>query len=179
MSGLRCGTIVALLLALGACALPGSSGYEDWQGFYTQLGTMEPGESRMQYQAALERHQQSPSAASRLQLAYLILFFPESQAEPAENVAVLLQDIEGDQELAPIRDLLLRYSQLAKTHASQTAKLKELGQQCQAVKSKHESLQRESKGLEQKLAVCADQLEALKQIESVMSAPQPALRLLP
>lgn len=132
----------------------------------------------MQYQAVLERHQQSPSATSRLQLAYLTLFFPRSQAEAAqaENVEALLQDIDDDNELAPIRDLLLRYSQQGKAHVSQSVRLKELEQQCEVAASRHDELRRESDVLKQRIAVCAEQLEALKQIESVMSAPETGQR---
>lgn len=176
----RC-IIVVLVLALGACALPGGSGYKDWRSFYYQVATLEPEEIRAHYQAVFEHHQQSPSATSRLQLAYLTLFFPQPQGEApqSESVEALLKDIADNHELAPIRDLLLRYSQQGKAHASQSVRLKELDQQCKVVATRQDELRRENDALEQKLAVCADQLEALKQIESVMSAPEPGQRSLP
>ncbi len=172
---------MTLVLALGACALPGASSYDEWQGFTSRVSAMEHKERQAQYNALIEHHQSAPSAESRLQLAYLGLFYPQLQAgdRESEGVMELLEAIDADHELAPIRDLLLRYAQLGQAHATQSQKLGALGRECELVASSLDDSRRESEKLEQQVTLCADQLEALKQIESVMSAPEPNVQARP
>lgn len=173
--------VLISVLILGACALPRHNAYDEWRSFYSQVDKMSPRERNAQFVNVRTRHKESPSAITRLQLAYLTLLSPtpETGSYGAESTAALLGGIPDDHELVPVRDLLSRSLQLRKNQSSATAELKKLRQQCEVVADSREALQREHGALQNEVAVCADQVEALKEIESVMSAPEPSTPRLP
>lgn len=181
MNTLRRGLILVLVLLLGACALARQNAYDEWRSFYSQVDTMSAQERSAQFAIVRTRHEQSPSAITRLQLAYLTLLSTTSGAGgyQAGNAEALLKGIDDHHALAPVRDLLSRSLQLREKHASTTTELKKLRLQCDAVTDSRDKLQRERAVLQQEVAVCAEQVDALKEIESVMSDLEPVSPTLP
>jgi len=181
MNSLHRGGALILVLLLSNCALPRQNAYDEWRDFYLQMETMNTAERNAQALKLRTRHEQSPSAITRLQLAYLTLLSPSSDggAYSAKRTAALLEGIEDDHELAPLRDLLSRSIQLRESQANVTAELKELRAECVLVVDSREKLRAEREALEYEVVSCADQVEALKEIENVMSAPDSSPAMLP
>lgn len=167
--------LLIFILMLGACALPGQNPYDEWRSFYLRVATMNTVERNAEFLKLRGQHEQSPGSMTGLQLAYLTLLLPAPDAESYSgvNTAALLEGISDDHKLAPVRDLLSQSLQLRGNYASKTEELKELRKECEVVTNSRQNLLRKRKALQDELAICADQVEALKEIESVMSAPEP------
>ncbi|MFK8043087.1 hypothetical protein [Congregibacter sp.] len=176
MKKLSHGGILILTLLLGACALPNQSAYKQWRSFYSQVDAMSTEERNTEFVNVQAQYEESPNAMTRLQLAYLTLLAPAAEGGDyhSEEMSSLLKGIDADHELAPVRDLLTRSLRLRENHAGTTAELRKLSKQCEVVEDSRAELEREREKLQREAVICSDQVEALKEIENVMSAPEPS-----
>ena len=70
--------------------------------------------------------------------------------------------------------MLSRALRLRENQAISSAELKNLRRECEAVADSRAKLEREREALQTEAVICAEQVEALKEIENVMSAPEPS-----
>ncbi|MEM9758902.1 MAG: hypothetical protein AAF933_06700 [Pseudomonadota bacterium] len=169
-----------LLLSLGGCVTYEASDYDQWRDFHGAVKAMNAAERAERFDALSELYERMPSTLTRLQLAYLItLATTEAHSDSSLDVATLLDGVADSHELAPIRDQLRQYLQLRDAYEQERTALRAARQQCETLETRLGGLRDERDALQRDIAVCKDQLEALKEIESMMSASDDSLEVLP
>ena len=138
-------------------------------------------DGRSAYYARLSARNASASTAlTRLQLAYL-LSYPGSTdvVTKAQEVSALIGTVDDAHLLAPIRDLLAQQFALQQALREQRRKFRELSRDRNVTDEHLQDLQRKQLLTQEAIATCREQLDALKQIESMMSDAEPTLQVQP
>ncbi len=169
------------LLFLGGCVTQQPGDYERWRDFHVAVNAMNDEERRARYDELSELYERVPGTVTRLQLAYLMTreMAPPSTASPDLDINALLEGVSDSHELVPIRDQLRQYLELRASFERERARLGEARRQCEALNTQLGGLRDEREALQEEITTCKDQLEALKEIESMMSASDESLEVLP
>lgn len=173
---------VFLALSAGGCALQQAGAYDQWREFHRAVNAMSAEDRHARSAQLSARDEQEQGTMMKLQLAYLMTL--EAAEAPANadsshnaRVATLLDGVRSDHELVPVRDMLRQYLQLLERYRRDRQELSDVRSECGALSARVEELGREREALQADIAVCTDQLQALKEIESTMSASDNGLEV--
>ncbi|MEO1081192.1 MAG: hypothetical protein AAFY29_16655 [Pseudomonadota bacterium] len=169
-----------LLLSLGGCVTYEVSDYDQWRDFHGTVKAMTVAERGERFGELSALYERIPSTLTRLQLAYLMtLDTTAAYSDTNLDVATLLDGVTDSHELVPIRDQIRQYLELRESYEQERTALVEARRQCETLNTRLGGLRDERDALQRDIATCKDQLEALKEIESMMSASDDSLEVLP
>jgi hypothetical protein len=165
--------MVSLCLVLSACAFFEDRPYTQWRAFHAGVAAMNTAEREERLAQLQAQEPPQASALVALQQAYLLTVLePDTRTgqDPDAEIGGLLDSVDDDHVLVPIRDMLRDQLAIRQQQGRDRGTLATLQRQCDALQSEFQAALREQASLQRLGDTCREQLEALKEIESVMSA---------
>ena len=181
MKGLRSFLTPVLMTCIAGCSL-WSDGevrqYDTWRAFHAAVSGLDSPARLRLYEDLTAQGDDTPDSLTRLKLAYLLSTDEAVRAHATDQsrIDALLSGIDDEDELAPLRDLIQQNRALQVLQEQEGARLDELELQCQALDARFSETRDARETLQLGLDTCREQLDSLKEIESMMSTPDSGLK---
>jgi hypothetical protein len=165
-------SVLLLCVAASACSLLEAHAYDQWRAFHRSVAAMSAAE-RAEHLARLREQDEEPATAiEAMRRAYLITVVemtPDDRKAATGEIDRLLDRVEEGHALVPVRDLLRVQAALQSQRAADREVIGTLQRQCDGLREDLGATRRQRDSLQALTETCSAQLQALKEIESVMS----------